>query len=137
LLDRAASLSKHGVKIVFESDLPPAALAEFIEQFPHEMFGINYDSGNSAALGYDSAEEIPAYAARILNVHVKDRLLGGTTVPLGTGAADLARTIRLIEQSGYSGQYILQTARAADGDHAGALARYRDMTVGWIEDAGR
>ena len=137
LLDRAASLSKQGVKIVFESDLPPAPLAQFIDEFPREVFGINYDSGNSAALGYDFAEEISAYAPRILNVHVKDRLLGGTTVPLGTGAADLAKTIRLIEQSGYRGQYILQTARATDGDHAGTLARYRDMTVGWIEDAGR
>jgi L-ribulose-5-phosphate 3-epimerase len=137
LLDRTTALSKQGVKIVFESDLPPALLAQFIEKFPREMFGINYDSGNSAALGYDSAEEISAYASRILNVHVKDRLLGGTTVPLGTGAADLARTIRLIEQSGYRGQYILQTARATDGDHASVLARYRDVTVGWIEDAGR
>ena len=134
LLDRAASLLKESVTVVFESDLPPAPLAQFIDKFPREMFGINYDSGNSAALGYDSAEEISAYAPRILNVHVKDRLLGGTTVPLGTGAADLARTIRLIEQSGYRGQYILQTARATDGDHAGVLARYRDMTVGWIED---
>jgi len=58
-------------------------------------------------------------------------------VPLGAGNADLAKTIRLIERSGYRGQYILQTARAADGDHAGALAGYRDMTVGWIEDAMR
>ena len=137
LLDRATSLSKQRVKIVFESDLPPAPLAQFIDKFPREVFGINYDSGNSAALGYDPAEEIPAYAPRILNVHVKDRLLGGTTVPLGTGAADLAKTIRLIEQSGYRGQYILQTARATDGDHAGALAKYRDMTVRWIEDAGQ
>ena len=137
LLDRTASLSKQGVKIVFESDLPPAPLAKFIEAFPHEVFGINYDSGNSAALGYDSAEEISAYAPRILNVHVKDRLLGGATVPLGTGAADLAKAIRLIEQSGYRGQYVLQTARAADGDHAGVLARYRDMAVRWIKDARR
>ena len=137
LLGRASSLSKQGVKIVFESDLPPGPLAEFIGAFPREVFGINYDSGNSAALGYDSAEEISAYAPRILNVHVKDRLRGGTTVPLGTGAADLSKAIRLIEQSGYRGQYILQTARAADGDHAGALAGYRDMTVRWIEDAGR
>jgi hexulose-6-phosphate isomerase len=137
LLDRTASLSKQGVKIVFESDLPPAPLAQFIDQFPREVFGINYDSGNSAALGYDSAEEISAYALRILNVHIKDRLRGGTTVPLGTGAAALATAIRLIEQSGYRGQYILQTARATDGDHAGVLARYRDMTVRWIEDARR
>jgi hexulose-6-phosphate isomerase len=137
LLDRTASLSRQGIKIVFESDLPPAELAQFIAKFPCEMFGINYDIGNSAALGFDCSEEIAAYAPRILNVHVKDRLRGGTTVPLGTGAADLAEAIRLIEQSGYSGQYILQTARAADGDHAGSLARYRDMTERWIEDAGR
>ncbi|MET0278433.1 MAG: TIM barrel protein [Pseudorhodoplanes sp.] len=137
LLARTASLSQQGIKVVFESDLPPAALAHFIAKFPREVFGINYDSGNSAALGYDPAEEIAAYAPRILNVHVKDRLLGGTTVPLGTGSADLAKAIRLIERSGYRGQYILQTARAADGNHAGALARYRDMTVGWIEGALR
>ncbi|WP_291848442.1 TIM barrel protein [Bradyrhizobium sp.] len=135
LLERTASLSKQGVKIVFESDLPPAPLTRFIDAFPRAAFGINYDIGNSAALGHDCAEEISAYASRILNVHVKDRLRGGTTVPLGTGAADLAKAIRLIEQSGYRGQYILQTARAADGDHAGVLAGYRDMTVRWIEDA--
>jgi hexulose-6-phosphate isomerase len=137
LRERAASLSKQGVKIVFESDLPPTGLAQFIEKLPGEVFGINYDIGNSASLGYDCAEEISAYAARILNVHVKDRLRGGTTVPLGTGAAELGKAIRLIEHSGYAGQYILQTARATDGDHARALATYRDMTVRWIEEAAR
>jgi L-ribulose-5-phosphate 3-epimerase len=137
LLERSASLSKQGVRVVFESDLPPAELATFIAKFPREVFGINYDIGNSAALGFDCGEEIAAYAPRILNVHVKDRLRGGTTVPLGSGAADLAKAIRAIEQSGYSGQYILQTARATDGDHAGALAGYRDMTVKWIEDGAR
>jgi L-ribulose-5-phosphate 3-epimerase len=136
LLDRSPSLSKQGVKIVFESDLAPTALAQFIVQFPQDVFGVNYDIGNSAALGYDCGEEIAAYAAHILNVHVKDRLRGGTTVPLGAGAAELAKTIRLIEQAGYSGQYILQTARAADDNHASALARYRDMTIRWIEEAG-
>lgn len=137
LLARSETLTRRNVRIVFESDLPPRELARFMEAFPAEIFGINYDSGNSASLGYDSDEEIGAYAPRILNVHIKDRVRGGTTVPLGTGNADLAKTIRLIERSGYKGQYILQTARATDGDHAGALARYRDMTVGWIEDAAR
>ncbi|KJC50801.1 sugar phosphate isomerase/epimerase family protein [Bradyrhizobium sp. LTSP857] len=137
LIARREQLARRNVKIVFESDLPPHGLARFMEAFPADVFGINYDSGNSASLGYDSTEEIEAYAPRILNVHIKDRILGGTTVPLGTGNADLAKTIRLIERSGYKGQYILQTARATDGDHAGALAKYRDMTVSWIEDAAR
>lgn len=137
LLARSEQLARRNVRIVFESDLPPRELSRFMEEFPAEIFGINYDSGNSASLGYDSDEEIEAYAPRILNVHLKDRIRGGTTVPLGTGNADLAKTIRLIERSGYNGQYVLQTARATDGDHAGALAKYRDMTVGWIEDAVR
>jgi L-ribulose-5-phosphate 3-epimerase len=137
LLDRSAALSRHGTRIVFESDLPPTELAQFIARFPQELFGINYDIGNSAALGFDCGEEIAAYAPRILNVHIKDRLRGGTTVPLGSGAAELAKAIRLIENSGYSGQYVLQTARAADGDHAAALARYLDMATQWIGDAGR
>lgn len=137
LLARSQQLARRNVKVVFESDLPPAELARFMEAFPANVFGINYDSGNSASLGYDSGEEIEAYAPRILNVHVKDRVRGGTTVPLGTGNADLAKTIRLIERSGYKGQYVLQTARASDGDHAGALAKYRDMTIRWIEDAAR
>jgi hexulose-6-phosphate isomerase len=137
LLARTESLSKQNVKIVFESDLPAAELADLIARLPPENFGINYDIGNSAALGYDCGEEIAAYAPRILNVHVKDRLRGGTTVPLGTGAAELARAIGLIEKSGYSGQYILQTARATDDDHSTPLRRYRDMTMRWIEDANR
>ena len=107
-------------------------LADFIAGYPPDVFGINYDTGNSAALGFDAEEELAAYHPRILHVHIKDRLLGGTTVPLGTGNADLPRAVRLLEQGGYSGDYVLQTARAVDGDHAGALGRYRAMTLAWL-----
>lgn len=124
-----------GMKVVFESDFPPAALTQFIAAFPAECFGVNYDIGNSASLGHDPAEEIGAYGDRIDNVHVKDRLLGGTTVPLGEGNADLPRVFRLLRRSGYAGNYILQTARARDGeDHAAALCRYRDMVRGWLSE---
>lgn len=133
LLPRADSIRRNGLNVVFESDYAPRALGELIAAYPADVFGVNYDIGNSAALGFDCGEEIAAYAARILHVHVKDRLRSGTTVPLGTGNADLGRAIRLIEKSGYARDYILQTARAADGDHAGALARYRGMTLAWLE----
>jgi hexulose-6-phosphate isomerase len=132
---RAPWLKKHGMAVVFECDYPPRQLAQFIARFPEGAFGINYDIGNSAALGYDSAEEIAAYFPRVLNVHIKDRLLGGTTVPLGTGNAKLGTTIADLVKRGYRGFYILQTARAADCDHAGTLSRYRDMVQGWIEAA--
>ena len=132
---RADWLKAQGLAVVFECDYPPQKLADFIARFPQTVFGVNYDIGNSAALGYDSAEEIAAYFPRILNVHVKDRKLGGTTVALGTGNAKLAQTIGDLVRRGYRGFYILQTARAADGDHAGVLARYHEMAAGWIEAA--
>ncbi|HJR55983.1 MAG TPA: sugar phosphate isomerase/epimerase family protein [Rhizomicrobium sp.] len=136
LTARADMLRARGVKIVFECDYPPAQLAAFIARLPADVFGINYDIGNSASLGYDSAEEIAAYGDRILNVHIKDRVLGGTTVPLGTGNATLAETLGRIVRSGYRGIYILQTARAAENNHAEVLRKYRDMSAGWIAEAG-
>jgi hexulose-6-phosphate isomerase len=125
-----------GMKIVFESDFGPARLAEFIKRLPRDAFGINYDIGNSAALGFSPAEEIGSYGHRIDNVHVKDRKLHGTTVPLGTGDADFPAAFGALHKAGYAGHFILQTARADDNDHAGALARYRDMTRAWWRQSG-
>jgi hexulose-6-phosphate isomerase len=126
-------LQMNDVKIIFESDFPPARLNDFISDFPPEHYGINYDIGNSAALGYDPAEEIDLYGNRIKNVHIKDRKLGGTTVPLGEGHADLSRVFKELIKAQYSGNYILQTARAKDGDHAYVLCQYRDQVIKWME----
>jgi hexulose-6-phosphate isomerase len=131
LLPLAGQLRATGVKIVFESDFPALQLASFIAQFPADVFGINYDIGNSAALGFSPAEEIAAYGDRILNVHVKDRILGGTTVPLGTGNADFPTAFDALKRCGYQGNFILQTARVQDGNHAAAIGRYRDMVNLW------
>ena len=125
-------LSDTGIKIVFESDFSPQKLKRFIEKFPSESFGINYDIGNSASLGYNNQQEIEAYGDRIFNVHVKDRLLHGDTVPLGHGDADIPGAINELKAIGYDGNYVLQTARAKDSDHLGVLCKYRDQLVKWI-----
>lgn len=136
VLRTLTGLERSGVSIVFESDYEPAALARFIAQLGPD-FGVNYDIGNSASLGFDPAEEIGAYGTRIRNVHVKDRVRGGTTVPLGTGGADFAAVFGALRRTRYAGNYILQTARAADGEHRTALERYRAMTERWIAEALR
>lgn len=129
LLDR-------GTQIVFESDFPPGELARFISRLPAASFGINYDIGNSAALGFDPIEEFHAYGNRILNVHVKDRRYKGITTPLGTGDANFPSVFSSLHECKYHGNFILQTARANDGDHSGAIARYRDMVENWWQDYG-
>ena len=136
LHEKETSISDRGIQIVFESDLGPDELKAFIGNFSPKNFGINYDIGNSAALGFDVEKELHAYGDRILNVHVKDRILGGTTVPLGDGNADFTKVFSQLATIGYHGNYILQTARADDGDHAGILNHYKSMVEKWVFDDG-
>lgn len=136
LLEQQPFLRENNLQVIFESDFTPIELTRFIARLPAEQFGINYDIGNSAALGFDPSEEFHAYSTRIINVHVKDRLLGGTTAPLKTGNANFDSVFAALSRINYQGNYILQTARAADGNHAEVLAAYRDMTHQWMKRFG-
>jgi L-ribulose-5-phosphate 3-epimerase len=127
-------LTKSNVKIAFETDLPPDKFFSFIENFNSLTFGANYDIGNSASLGFNPIEEFEAIGKRILNVHVKDRILNGTTVPLGDGDADFELVFDLLVGSGYKGNYILQTARSSDGNHAASIVKYSNQVIGWLEE---
>jgi hexulose-6-phosphate isomerase len=137
LVENSPLFSSLGLKVVFECDFEPEALKGFIDELDADLFGINYDIGNSAALGFDAREEFASYAARIVNVHVKDRLLHGTTVPLGTGNANFELVFALLDEHCYSGNLILQTARASDNDHFGVLLKYRDMVSSWAASGNR
>ncbi len=136
LLAQVEALDRHGLQVAFESDLPPPALAAFIARFPAGLFGINYDIGNSASLGFDPVEEFAAYGTRIVNVHVKDRHLGGGTVALGDGNAKFEAVFAGLSILGYSGNFILQTARDPKGNHLSSLVRFRDMTEDWMMQHG-
>jgi Sugar phosphate isomerases/epimerases len=121
------ALREHGVRIAYETDFPPERVLSLLEGLPTELFGINYDIGNSASLGYDPSKELRAYGHRVIHVHVKDRVRGGTTVPLGTGNADFQSVFDELRRVNYGGFFVLQTARAVDDDHETVLGRYRDF----------
>jgi L-ribulose-5-phosphate 3-epimerase len=114
-----------GVALALETDLPPERFRDLLERVPGGGVMANYDTGNSAALGYDPAREIPVLGDRIRNIHIKDRVRGGTTVPLGTGDADFEAVFAALAELGYTGPFILQTAR--DPDDVSAIRRYHRM----------
>jgi hexulose-6-phosphate isomerase len=116
-------LIRRHIRIAFEVDLNELECADFIENFPPDNFGINYDIGNSASYGFDPEIEISNYGDRIFNVHVKDRVRNGGTVPLGHGDADFATVIKNLSKNKYEGNFIMQTARAKDRDHVTELNR--------------
>jgi L-ribulose-5-phosphate 3-epimerase len=120
------------IKVIFESDYDPEKLMRFINYFPCDCFGINYDSGNSAAFGFVPSEEFDAYGSRVLNIHIKDRVLGGETVPLGKGNVDFDDLFSRVFRQKYQGNFILQTARVSDGNHAKVLSEYRDLILKYM-----
>ena len=129
-------LSSNRLKVVFESDYAPQELARFIQRLNPSLFGVNYDIGNSAALGFSPKEEFEAYGNRVINVHIKDRMLGGTTVPLGAGSANFEAVFTALKIINYKGNFILQTARATDENHLDKLSNYRDMALDWLKRHG-
>ncbi len=105
-------LSSNKVEILFESNYNPKNLKTFIQKFNFKNFGINYDSGNSASLNYDSDVEFDHYGKYIKNIHVKDRILNGKTIRLGKGNANFQKIFKNIKKIKYNNILILQTARS-------------------------
>ena len=112
------------VKISLETDLPPLEFKDLLEKIDSKYVQANYDIGNSASLGFDPKEEFEAYGTRILNVHVKDRKLGSSTVPLGTGNANIGLVLQMLQELGYSGGLTMQAARG-DNDVETALEQIK------------
>lgn len=100
-----------GVILSFETSLPPLAFRTFLSTFNHPAVKATYDMGNSASLGYNPREEWEAYGDSVATVHVKDRLTGGGTVPLGMGNTDFAGCFSILKASGYTGPLILEVVR--------------------------
>jgi L-ribulose-5-phosphate 3-epimerase len=120
-------LRRSRVRIMFETDFSPSKNKEFICKLPADVFGINYDSGNSASLGYNVTEEFKLFSDRIGNIHIKDRNINGGSVPLGEGNVDFIAFLKCVQNINYSGNLILQTARAVNGEHSSALISYRNF----------
>jgi len=104
------------VEIHLETSLDPADFAKLLGQLPFANVKANYDIGNSASLGYDFEEELGSYGEQIGSVHIKDRIRGGGTVPLGSGNADIPGVLEGLCKLGFSGDFILQVARGEAGE---------------------
>jgi L-ribulose-5-phosphate 3-epimerase len=109
-------LDETGVELHLETSLAPQPFADLLARLPHPSVKVNYDSGNSASLGYSPRDEFAAYGSRVGSVHIKDRVRGGGTVPLGSGDTDFEALFSCLHDIAYQGDFVLQVARGEDGD---------------------
>ena len=74
-----------------------------------DTLGVCYDLGNAAGLGKGIANEITSLKNRIVDVHIKDKPVGGSSVMLGEGAVDFDSSFKALDAAQYTGPYILET----------------------------
>jgi hexulose-6-phosphate isomerase len=120
-------------EIHLETSLPPAEFAKLMAVIDQPRVKVNYDSGNSSSLGYDADEEFAAYGPQIGSVHIKDRVLGGGTVPLGKGNADFPKLLKNLGGIAYKGPVILQVARSESGRETEWAIRNREIVESWFQ----
>ncbi len=115
-LKKFENILKKNSKIVFEIDYSPAKIIEFIKKFKSSKFRINYDTGNSAGLGYNFNLE-KKYFKYVSNIHLKDKKIKSQSIRLGKGSFNFKLFLKFIKKIKYKGNFILQTARSENNRH--------------------
>ena len=90
---------------------------------------VNYDIGNSAGKGFKIDDEFAAYGHRIGSIHIKDKLLKGSTVPIGSGIADFPALARLLRHFDFKGDIVLESARGEKGDECAWAKRNLSFVI--------
>ena len=114
-------LSKNQFFLI-ESDYNPKKLFKFLNRLKFLNIGLNYDSGNSASLGYKLQDE-KALFKYVKNIHIKDRVRNGATVDLGKGNFNFKLFKNFLKEIKYNGNLILQTARDKNGNDVEKLKK--------------
>lgn len=104
------------VYLCLECDLPPKRVLSLIEEINHPNFKITYDTGNSAAMGYNCADELSTYGKHVKVVHVKDRQYNGPSVKFGRGHVDFELLVKTLKKIKFNGLFTLQPARFESDD---------------------
>ena len=107
--------SEAKINLALETDLGPNEFRRLLDRLPNSSITVNYDIGNSASLGFNPKDEMEAYGDRISDVHIKDRVRGGKSVPLGAGDAKISMVLDLLSEINFDGPLIMQAFRGELG----------------------
>jgi L-ribulose-5-phosphate 3-epimerase len=133
-LDQALPLAeKHKIHLLLETDLGPKDFLSLVRSTQSNHLGINYDIGNSASLGFNPSEELDIYGAYVKDVHIKDRVLGGGSVMLGTGNANFEIVFKKLIEIKFNGIFVMQASRARNySDDVAQVSRQLQFIRPWI-----
>jgi L-ribulose-5-phosphate 3-epimerase len=108
LRSAAPIAERYGVTLGLEMELPGPEYARLVHSVGSPRVRAYYDTGNCTAAGVDIAHDIVPLLPVLHAVHVKDRLRGGSSQPLGTGAANFSEFFPVLLRAGFRGDFVLQ-----------------------------
>ncbi len=104
----APMAERYGVTLGLEMEIPGHDYAKVIESVGSAHVRAYYDTGNSTAQGLDIAEDILPLLPLLHAVHIKDRVRGGGSKPLGTGDTNFQGFFPRLLRAGFRGDFVLQ-----------------------------
>lgn len=111
-------LDEYDVCLGLEMEIPGSDYAELIERVGHGKVRAYYDVGNSTAQGVDVARDVVPLLPMLAAVHLKDRVVGGTSRRFGEGDANFPGFFQVLASVGYRGDFLLQHFFDADPEGA-------------------
>lgn len=102
------ALEAYDVTLGLEMEIPGEAYAAVIRGIGHSHVRAYYDTGNSTAQGLNIATDVLPLLPLLEAVHLKDRVVGGTSRPFGRGAANFKGFFSVLAQAGYQGDFLTQ-----------------------------
>lgn len=104
-----AAAERNHIWIALETDWDALMCRRILELLDSDHLGICYDLGNAAGNGKDIFSEIRLLKNKILDIHIKDKPAGGTTVMLGEGDVDFQEYFSLAQSMDFRGPMILES----------------------------
>lgn len=104
----------YGVHLALEMDVAGPDYAQFVSSCRSDHIVANYDTGNSTAQGYWIEQDVEPLLPLLDAVHIKDRRIGGGSVMLGDGDANLEAFLRRVINGAFEGDFVLQPFFASD-----------------------
>jgi 3-oxoisoapionate decarboxylase len=123
----------HGVVLALENhiDFTYEQIYEILQRVESDHLRVTFDTGNALRMMEDPVEAAKRLAPYIVATHMKDldacRYVSPkewyffSSVPLGTGLIDFPSVLRVLKESGYTGQLCLEVDRPRDGQDEDAL----------------
>lgn len=99
---------RYGVTLGLEMEIAGAEYAKVVQSVGSRQVRAYYDTGNSTAAGFDVAQDIEPLLPLLHAVHIKDRVKGGGSKPLGTGDTNFQAFFPKLLRAGFRGDFVLQ-----------------------------